>query len=324
MGARTRLAQAYYDLSTMLDAGVPILRSLDIVIQGRQGPLKRTFSQVRESLSKGASLTESLAELRTVFPDLDRMLIETAETSGLLGESFKMLSQWHEFMNRITQRMVTGLIYPVAILHIAAFIFGIPDFVLGRIAFPVYLQQTIGILLLFYVPLAVVVAAILLREKVPALRLFVDMLALRIPVLGRAIYHLSVSRFARAFAMLYKAGVPVTETVERALRATGNVVVAKLFAGGVQSARAGNAVSEGFSPRLPAEYRHLWQVGEETGDLDKATAKVAEISADRADLCFNLFAQWLPRVVYFIIMGILAAMVLRMGSQMYGNLDAFY
>jgi type IV pilus assembly protein PilC len=324
MGARTRLAQAYYDLSTMLDAGVPILRSLDIVIQGRQGPLKRTFSQVRQSLSKGASLTESLAEHRTVFPDLDRMLIETAETSGLLGESFKMLSQWHEFMGRITQRMVTGLIYPVAILHIAAFIFGIPDFVLGRMTLPGYLRQTGSILLLFYVPLAVVVAAILLREKVPALRLFVDTLTLRIPVLGRAIYHLSVSRFARAFAMLYKAGVPVTETVERALRATGNVVVAKLFAGGVQSARAGNAVSEGFSPRLPAEYRHLWQVGEETGDLDKATAKVAEISADRADLCFNLFAQWLPRVAYFIIMGILAAMVLRMAGRMYGNLDAFY
>jgi len=324
MSARTRLAQAYYDLSTMLDAGVPILRSLDIVIQGRQGSLKRTFSQVRQSLSKGASLTESLAEHRRVFPDLDRMMIETAETSGLLGESFKMLSQWHEFMSRITRRMVAGLTYPVLMLHIAAFIFRVPDLVLGRITFPMYLSRTIGILLLFYVPAAVVVASIVLRERLPALRLLVDTLALRIPVLGAAMYHLSVSRFARAFAMLYKAGVPVTETVQRALRATGNVVVAKLFAGGVRSARNGDAVSEGFSPRLPAEYRHLWQIGEETGDLDKSVAKVAELSADRADLYFNLFAQWLPRIVYFVIMGIIAAMVLRMGSQVYGNLDAFY
>jgi len=324
MGARTRLAQAYYDLATMLDAGVPILRSLDIVIQGRQGPLKRVFSQMRQSLSKGASLTESMAEHRTTFPDLDRMLIQTAETSGLLGESFKMLSQWHEFMSRITRRMIAGLTYPVIMLHLAAFIVGVPDLVLGRSTLPRYLMQTGGILLLFYVPLAVVLAAIVLREKLPALRLFVDALALWIPGLGRAIYHLSISRFAKAFAMMYKAGLPIVETTERALRATGNVVVAGLFAGGLQSARKGNAVSEGFSSRLPAEYRHLWQVGEETGDLDKSVAKVAEISADRADLSFNLFAQWMPRVVYFTIMGIMAMMVLRMGSQVYGNLDAFY
>jgi type II secretory pathway component PulF len=323
MGARSRLAQAYYDLATMLDAGVPILRSIDIVIQGRKGALKRVFSQMRESLSKGANLSESMAEHRNVFPDLDRMLVETAETSGLLGESFKMLSQWHEFMNRITKRMMSGLIYPVAILHIAAFIFGVPDLVLGRLTWPEYLTRVIGVLLVLYIPMAVVIASIHLREKAPTLRLLIDGIALWVPVLGRAIYHLSISRYARAFAMLYKSGVPILETAERAGRATGNVVVAGLFAGGVQSVRQGNMVSAGFSKRLPPEYLHLWLVGEETGDLDKSVAKVAEIAADRADLYFDQFAQWMPRVVYFAIMGVMAYMILRLAGQVYGNLDAF-
>ena len=110
--ARSRLAQAYYDLATLLDAGVPILRSLDILIQGQQGHFKRVFSQIRESLSKGSSLSESLDEHRHVFPEMDRMLIEAAETSGSLGDSFKMLSQWHEFVERITRRIQMGLLYP--------------------------------------------------------------------------------------------------------------------------------------------------------------------------------------------------------------------
>ena len=111
---KARLAQAYYDLAVMLDAGVPILRSLDIMIQGRTGHLKQVFSRIRESLSKGSSLAEAMGKHRNVFPDMDRMLIEAAETAGSLNDSFKMLSQWHEFICRITRRIQMGLIYPLA------------------------------------------------------------------------------------------------------------------------------------------------------------------------------------------------------------------
>ena len=116
------MAQAYYDMATLLDAGVPILRSFDILIEGREGTLKRTLSQVRESVSKGSSLSESLDQHRKVFPEMDRMLIQAAETSGSLSDSFKMLSQWHEFVQRITWHVHLGLLYPVFCLHAAAFI----------------------------------------------------------------------------------------------------------------------------------------------------------------------------------------------------------
>jgi len=323
MSARSRLAQAYFDLATLLDAGVPILRSFDILIEGRQGPLKHTFRQVRESLSEGANLAESLNRHRHVFPDLDRMLIEAAETSGSLGDSFKMLSQWHEFVQRLTRRMQMGLIYPFLILHLAAFVVNLPDFVLGKIIAPQYLMRVLFILSFLYIPTILVVVAIRLRDRIPLLRLPLDFVALHIPVLGQAIYHMSVCRYARAFAMLYKAGVPMTETTERATRATGNVLVARQFAGGQATVRQGAMAWEGFSSRLPAEYRHLWQIGEETGELDKVAAKVADISGDRADLFFTAFANGFPKVVYFAIMIVMAMMVLRMWSQVYGNLDNF-
>jgi type II secretory pathway component PulF len=323
MASRTRLAQAYYDLATMLDAGVPVLRSLDVVIQGRQGRLKQALCGVRESLAQGLSLAEAMGNHRKVFPDMDRMLVEAAETAGSLGDSFKMLSQWHEFIFRITRRIQMGLIYPLLILHIGALVFGLPDLVLGRLTTTGYLLRVASILLLFYIPAIAVILFMRLQGRAPAIRYPLDFLVLRIPILGSAIYHLSICRYAKAFSMLYKAGVPIYETAERAAQATGNMAVARMFEGGVASIRQGGMAWEGYSKRLPAEYLQLWQIGEESGELDKTIDKIAEISADRADLWFSSFAVWMPWFVYALVAAIIVFMIFRLFLQVYGNLLTF-
>ena len=319
MSSKTRLAQAYYDLSVMIDAGVPILRSLDIVIEGRQGYLKRVLTQIRASISKGSDLAAALAEHRNVFPVLDRMLIEAAETSGAMGASFKMLSEWHEFVHRITRRLIIGLIYPFLILHIAAFVFPLPSFILDGMTLEGYLLKAARILMFLYIPTAIVIVCLRLRERVPALGVPLDIIALRIPVLGQAVYHMSVCRYAKAFAMMYAAGVPIAEVTERATRATGNAVVARLFAGGAESVRAGGLAWEGYSRRLPPQYLHLFEIGEETGELDKTADKIAEIAGDRADLFFTAFARWLPVVVYVIIAAVLIYMIFALFGRVYGS-----
>lgn len=323
MGARSNLARAYYDLATLLDAGVPILRSLDLLIQGQRGHSRRVFSQVRESLSKGSSFSESLGQHRRVFPELDRMLIEAAETGGSLPESFKMLSHWHEFVERITRQIQMGLLYPLFLIHAAALIYPLPTLISSFISSQAnvggYLRQVLQVLLWLYVPLLIILGSLLLKERARPLRILLDHLVLRVPGLGAAIYHLSVYRYAKAFGMLYKAGVPVSECTERAALATGNAAVAQLFAGGTASVRKGGMMWEGFSPRLSAEYLHLWQIGEETGELDKTVDRVAAAAQDRADRYFTLFAQWLPRVVYFGALLIAAYMVLQLGTQVYGG-----
>lgn len=306
MSTRTTLAQAYFDLATLLDAGVPILRSLDILIEGRQGHFKRVLTQIRQSLSQGASVTEALNKHgRHVFPELDRMLIDTADTSGSLGTACSMLADWHQFVHRMNRRIQMGLVYPCFILVVSAFIVGMPSFVLGHMDMTQYLMQVARVLMLMCVPFIAVVLFIRFRERLPLLRVPMDFLVLKIPVLGQAIYHLSICRYAKAFAMLYNAGVPMTEVTERATRAAGNVIVAGLFAGGRDSVRTGSMAWEGYSKKLPPEYLHLWQIGEETGELDKTVAKIAEISADRADLLFAAFASWLPKIAYFAIVAII-------------------
>ncbi|UCD50935.1 MAG: type II secretion system F family protein [Phycisphaerales bacterium] len=323
MSSRTTLSQAYFDLATMLDAGMPILRSLDIVVDGRKGYLKRVFSQIRETVGKGSSLAEALDQHPRVFPDLDRMLIEAAETSGSMGTSLKMLSEWHEFVHRLICQMIVALIYPFLILHIAAFVFPLPSLVLGEITTTEFLVAGLHILMYLWIPTGMVVVLILLRGRFPIVRLPLDFAVQRIPVLGMAAYHMAVCRYAKAFGMMYRAGVPITETVERANRATGNAIVARLFEGGKASVRAGGMAWEGFSKRLPSEYRQLWQIGEETGELDKTTAKIAEIAGDRADLYFTEFSKGLPKIIYFILLGVLAVMIVIIAKQYANNLSSF-
>ena len=218
--------------------------------------------------------------------------------------------------------MLAAMLYPVLILHIAAFVFPLPGLILGPLTVNAYLLSVLKILLILYIPVAIVLVIMLLRDRAPLLRLPLDMLVLRVPVLGLAVYHMSVCRYAKAFAMLYGAGVPIVETTERATRVTGNLVVTRQFEGAKASVREGGMVWEGFSSRIPTEYRNLWQIGEETGELDKTSDKIAEIAGDRADLFFTEFARWLPRVIYFIILVIVASMIFTLAQQIQRNISA--
>jgi type IV pilus assembly protein PilC len=323
MGARNRLAQAYYDLATLLDAGVPILRCLDIVIQGRQGRFQRALIHIRDTLSRGSSLSESMEHRRSMFPEMDRMLIQAGETAGTVGRSFHMLSQWHEFVLKITRRMVMALFYPLALCSAAGFVVMLPGLVLGKITIWEYLQQVVFLLLFLFLPVLAVAAFVFLHDRIPLLQWPMDLLALKIPVLGQAVYHACICRYAKVFAMLCKAGVPIAEAIERATRATGNVIVARQLAGAKESVHQGRVASDGFSTHLPAEYRNLWQIGEETGDLDKTAAKIADIAWDRADLFFTAFATGFPKVVYFVLFAVSAVAVLLFAVQFYSNLYRF-
>ena len=259
MVTRTHLAQVYYDMAALLDAGVPILRSFDILIQGRQGRLRRRLTQIRDSLSQGSGLSESLERHRSVFPEVDRMVIQAGETSGTLGESLQMLSQWHEFVHKTTRRMMMALGYPFVLLSFAVCVLQLPYVILGQMTVAAYLKGVLSLLLFLYLPVLAVAVFMFLRERIPLLMWPLDVLALKIPVFGQALYHMCICRYAKVFAMLYQAGVPISEATERATRATGNVLVARQFAGGarvfVGAARPRRGSRPGCRPNTAASGR---------------------------------------------------------------------
>lgn len=295
------LALAYHNLSIMLDAGVPLLRSLNTVGSGLDLRLRRDFLKLAESASKGNPLAETMAQSPKIFNPVDVTLIRAAETSGSLPDSFKLLSQWHEFSHRIGKKMLSGMILSVLLIHATALFAPVPAFALGGWQIKVYLISVVKILSLFYIPAAIIFVILRMTPKTGPLRRLLDRLTLKIPLLGRAVYKLALSRYCWVFHMLIKAGVPITYCAEKAAAATGNVVVTNLFKPAAASAKAGRPVSDGFPPKLPMDFLEIWRVGEETGKLDDVTKRLADNNAEAAEFWFNEFARWLPRLVYFLV-----------------------
>ncbi|MHC4266370.1 MAG: type II secretion system F family protein [Planctomycetota bacterium] len=302
-----RIAQVYYDLSTLLEGGVPILRSLKALTPGlKAGKIKRVFLEILKDVSEGNSMSDTMAKHPRVFAPLDVSVIKASEMSGNLPQSLLMLSKWYEFCSKVKGVIIAGLLLPAVLLLIAAFVGPFIPYVLGSISQRRYCIEVILILVVFWIP---GISLYLLFTFMPTkghFRRGVDEFLLAIPVIGGPLRSIALSRYCRAFNMLYSAGVPITKCAETACEATNNTAIAARLRGGAKSAQEGRMVSEGFSPSLPAEFIQPWLIGEESGGLDKVTEHMGDVTSERAEFMLGQLGRWLPRIVY----GLVSAMIL--------------
>jgi len=307
----------YHKLSLLLRAGVPVLQSFRNAAETSRGKTRRALSVVANSVSRGDSLIEAMSRHPKVFMPLDVILVEAGETSGNLSEVLEFLSRWYDFRNRLRRAIVSGMVFPLFLIHFAAVVGPAPSFVLKQYTLAQYYMRAAVILALLYVPTIIILGILHLSPKTGPTRLMLDTLALRIPLLGLAIRNLALSRFCRAFIMLYKAGIPIIECVEVAAGVTGNAVITRMVKSGADSGRAGNSISAGFSKKLPPDLLSIWQVGEETGRLDEAIEPIADEFAEVSELLFKELAKWMPRLVYFGICIIMAFQVVKAWRVIY-------
>ncbi|MHC4206518.1 MAG: type II secretion system F family protein, partial [Planctomycetota bacterium] len=207
-----KLAITYNNLSNMLAAGVPVERSLNTLIPGLQGRLQEAFLALADGVAQGNPLAYTMVLHPKVFDPVDIMIVEVGEKSGNLPELIALLSRWHEMSARMLKRMISGLLLPILVLTIAAFVFPLPSFVLGDLSLTSYLLKVAGILMLFWVPAGIIVLIVRTTPKTGRARRVLDKVVLRIPVLGSAVHKLAIGRFCWAFHMLCKAGVPYSES----------------------------------------------------------------------------------------------------------------
>lgn len=295
------LATAYHNLATMLEAGLPVKRCLNTIVAGLTGKLCEAFSAIARAISDGQTISDTMAKFPKFFSPLDILVVQAAEQSGKLPQAFELLSKWHDFNNRLHRILLSGMLFPLLIITVAAFVAPVPKLVLGGFNFLRYFYQVFIILAVFYIPVIVVFCIVRFTPPAGQLRVLLDSLVIRIPLLGQAVRHLALSRYCRVFNMLYSAGIPIVQCAEKAPTAAGNAIIAELFKPAAQSAKNGNPVSEGFSKELPGDFRELWSTGEETGKLDDITHRLADSHADTGRFLLETFCKWLPRILYFLI-----------------------
>jgi type IV pilus assembly protein PilC len=284
-------------LSTLQDAGLPILRSLRILEgQSKPGALKNALMGVIEDVESGNTLSEAMAKQPKAFDNLYVNMVKAGEAGGALEVILQRLAEFKERAQSLKRKVQGAMIYPVAVITVATCIVGfimyyiVPKFKAIFNDFGVELPgitlMLIGIsdtvvsywFLIPVVPISLVVLMKIIRKNKTGAYI-IDRILLKIPILGQIISKSTVARTCRTLGTLIASGVPILEALSIARDTAGNEVFRKAFD------HIHAAIREGESMAVPLrETRivddlvvNMVDVGEETGALDNMLYKVADV-----------------------------------------------
>ncbi len=335
-------------LSTMISAGVPLVRSL-ATLQGQTD--NKYFGKVISGISKdiegGMALNESLAKYPNVFNEIYVNMVRAGEAGGILDEILKRLAAQVEKDATIRKKIKSASAYPVAIfgITIVAF-FGIMIFVIPKLGaiikdlggpdakLPIYTQIMLdGSNFMRANAIVIVLVAVgsvfLIKRyiKTPKGKYKLHALLLRLPILKTVITKIAVARFARTFASLMSAGVTVLDALEVTGSAIGNKVIEADLKDAAKQVRNGKQLSEPLaaSPYFPAIVSQMLAVGEETGQTDTILLKVADFYEEEVDALIDGLSSLIEPAMIIVLggmVGLIAASVMGPIASLSQNVSA--
>ncbi len=282
--------------ATMIDAGIAIVRCLDILEgQTKEPMLKGVISQCKKDVKGGMSLTDAFSKHPNVFSRLYVNMVKAAEAGGILDTILERLSGFLEKENEIRGKIKAAMIYPVLVLVFASimvmvlFVVVLPRFKEIFVSMNVEMPASTNMLFVFstflvsswYILLGIAVAAHFAYKwysKTEKGAWQIDVIKLKIPVVGELVQKMAISRFARTFATLIASGVPMMRSLEIVSETSGNRVIAHAIDSARNAIREGQKVSTPLvqSGLFPAMVTHMIDIGEETGRLSEMLSKVSD------------------------------------------------
>ncbi|MCH7814881.1 MAG: type II secretion system F family protein [Planctomycetes bacterium] len=294
------ITQFTRQLSTLQDAGLPILRSLNILEQQQKpGLLKNSLRDVCEDVEGGCTLSEAFAKHPKAFNRLYVNMVAAGETGGVLDVILIRLAEFMEKSERLKRKVIGAMIYPTVVISFAVLIVtGIMIVVVPKFqeifvdfdctlpAATVYLINTSdwfvkgtppGWAVVLLSPFLAVLFLKLLKQSKGG-RYAADVCMLKLPILGKIMEKNAVARFTRTLGTLVNAGVPILEAINITKETSGNEVYARALGTVHDAIREGDSFA---SPLRAAKVCdgivvNMIDVGEETGDLDKMLIKIAD------------------------------------------------
>ncbi len=323
-GDRTRTRDVVVftrQFTTMIDAGLPIVRCLDILHrQTPAAPLRRAIRRVKDDVESGSAFHEALAKHPKLFDELYVSMVAAGELGGILDTILNRLAVHMEKAAKLRTKIHGAMIYPASIVVVAGavtsilLLYVIPVFAelfasFGR-ALPAPTRIVIRLSELFvgssFFLLAVaagIVLAIAYAHRTERGRLAIDGLLLRLPVFGDLLRKSAIARFTRTLGTLLSSGVPILEALTITSRTAGNRVVEKAALRTRTSISEGKTVSEPLSESdvFPPMVCQMVAVGETTGALDSMLAKIADFYEEEVDTAIdNLTSLMEPIVIVFL------------------------
>jgi type II secretory pathway component PulF len=320
-GAEVR-AVFYHELGVLLEAGVPMVQALTLIIQSPDlGAAQGLLGGVRDQVREGAGLAHALAELKNV-QDFETAVLEAGEKSGSLGPILIRLSGFLQEQQSLRDRVKSVMIYPMIVLGFALLMavillgFVIPSaaHILtadAGIQLPALTRMMIGVgrvLIWGVIPFTgVVVCCVwLLRRRFQTGGIWsgtLDPLIFRLPWIGPARVLVANLRFCRTLGLLLKGGVPLLSSLELAGRSTGSVWIAGMARQGLEELRQGISLAEVLR-RIPPLSESLpgWvQTGEASGALDRMLETAGDHYQHRWNRSVTRLLSWLEPALILLI-----------------------
>jgi type IV pilus assembly protein PilC len=327
---RKQLVSFTRQLSTLQDAGLPILRSLQILEQQQKpGLLKAIIGGVGDEVEGGSSLSEAMAKFPKAFDKLYVNMINAGEAGGVLDLILSRLADFMEKAAKLKKKVIGAMIYPAVVISIAVavvsmiMIFVIPKFegifkdfntqlpAITEILLKIsrWFAQQYGWAYIVCSPIGLVLINRLMQMSEGG-KYAMDAIKLKVPVLGGILAKTAVARFTRTLGTLISAGVPILDAINITKETCGNEVYSRALV------RVHDAIREGESMADPLRATkivdsivvNMVDVGEETGDLDKMLLKVADNYDNDVDVLVSSLISILEPIMV-VVLGVIVGFI---------------
>lgn len=329
-------------LAALVDAGVPIVRSLDLMATQQKLPMfKRALTQVSLDVNEGGSLGSAIRRWPKVFDQLTVAMVEAGEAGGVLDEALQRLAKLLEDNAKLQNQIKGALGYPVAVLIIAILVFlGMTIFLIPTFAgifedlgaeLPAFTQLLVDLSELLRSPFSLfavgfLLIAVWLFNRYYATHLGrrqVDRLILKLPLFGELIMMTATAQFCRIFSSLTRAGVPILTSLEISSQTAGNSIISDAILDSRAMVQEGVLLSTALTRQkvLPDMALNMLSIGEETGEMDKMLSKVADFYEDEVGAMVKALTSMLEPAMIVVVGGIVGSILLAMYLPMFTVFD---
>ncbi|MGQ3887735.1 type II secretion system F family protein [Legionella sp. CNM-1927-20] len=320
-------------LATMINAGIPLIQSFDIIARGQTNQkVKTLIEEIKKDVESGLTLTEALKKHPKYFNELYYNLVDAGEKSGSLDIMLGKIATYKEKIEKIKKKIKKALTYPIAVLVIAflvtaaLLIFVVPQFESLFKGFGADLPAlTRGVISLseffqayWYIIFGVIGISIyaFIRAKNTSAHFAhtIDRLMLKFPIIGPILQKAAIARFARTLSITFAAGLPLVDALRVVAGATGNIIYAQA------TDKIREEVSNGQQIRIAMENTHLFPsmvvqmiaIGEESGALEQMLAKVADFYEEEVDNAVDSLSSLIEPLIMSILGILVGGLVVAM------------
>jgi general secretion pathway protein F len=323
------LALATRQLATLIGAGIPLVEALGALTEQVESTrLKSVLGGARDRVNEGASLADALAE-SGLFGDLFVSMVRAGEAGGALETVLERLAAYLEGQVRLQNRVMGIILYPLMMLGFSVLVVGLlVVFVLPQITelllslnapLPLPTRVIIAMsefarswwwaLLLLFVGCVVGLRAAIRTERG---RVRWDAFRLRVPVLGRVVRQLSISRFSRTLSTLLAGGIPIVRAMDIARLVANNAIIGRAVSKAAESLKEGATLAGPLraSGEFPPLVIHMVDVGERSGELEPMLAKIAESYDEQVESSITRLTALLEPLLILLMVGIVIVIIL--------------